>query len=259
MTQPTTTQKRNIPEGVLSLAQLDANGVHQEFYSHASSRTGSQLTFSVDTVKHKESESGLNLEIISITTGINGEVTLQLETNEIEGLELSLQGVKVVQASGTATDEPIIGSTTLVAGGLYPLTHTNITALTTVKDSAGTPATLALGTDYSIDPLTDMIKILSVGTFVGPLKATYTYGTANSVIMMTDTNREHFVRINTINKAKGNAKEIHELYRVKFAPADNKALKSDNVVTLTLKGTVLADPNRANDAVYGQFGRVIQL
>ena len=257
----TATQERNLPAGgVVSLAILSALGIPGAFASHATTKTGSKVSFSVESLKHKESESGENREILNIITSTSGELTLEVESNEAEALMFTLAGDKVMQTGATATAEPIIGSATLENGDLFPFPHANVTTITSIVDSTPTtPVTLMAGTGYEIDPLTDMIRILDKTVLVGPLKATYVYGDAITVTMLTNIDREHFVRINTQNKANGNSKEIHEFYRVKFEPASDKAIKSGDVVTLSLKGSVLADPNKENNATYGQFGRVIKI
>jgi len=128
-----------------------------------------------------------------------------------------------------------------------------------LTDSAGTPATLILGTHYTVDTDFGAVQFLDVSGFTAPFKASYTFGTATEIGIFTQALPERFLRLEGINTAQNNAKVLVELYRVAFDPLKEISFISDEYNKFELEGSLLADTTKPFDAVLGQFGRIVQL
>ncbi len=155
------------------------------------------------------------------------------------------------------TDEPVGGATPVV-GDRYFLAHPKVSALVVV-DSAGTPATLTLGTHYTADTDFGSIQFLDFTGLTAPYKASYTYGVATEIGIFTQPLPERYLRLEGLNTAQANAKVLVELYRVAFDPLKELSLISDEYNKFEMEGSLLADTTKPYDALLGQFGRIVQL
>jgi len=262
MTQ-TATQKRAIREGTISIAVNNGNGTLGPFYPFVSSKTGSDIKWTTEKISHMESESGLNQKIVSITTGKDGKVTLVLESQEKNAIAIGLRGTTASVVSGTATAETVPNTTTanLTVGGFYPLEKFKATAAPSaiVDSTPTTPVALVSGTHYIWHAELNAIELLDKTSLIGPLKATYAYSGSDTIGMMTESDKYHYVRCNTINRAKNNEAELTELYKVIFEPMDNYAIKADGIITFTLTGELLVDDTHSASDAMGQFGRITRV
>jgi hypothetical protein len=163
----------------------------------------------------------------------------------------------VTGSTGSVTDEPVGGATPVV-GDRYFLAHPKVSALVVV-DSAGTPATLTLGTHYTADTDFGSIQFLDVTGLTAPYKASYTYGVATEIGIFTQPLPERYLRLEGLNTAQANAKVLVELYRVAFDPLKELSLISDEYNKFEMEGSLLADTTKPYDALLGQFGRIVQL
>jgi len=182
---------------------------------------------------------------------------LTIEEFTKENLALALYGTHVVGTSGTVTAETIGGATPVV-GDRYFLAHPKVSTLVVV-DSAGTPATLTLGTHYTADTDFGALQFLDTTGFTAPFKASYGYGVATEIGIFTQALPERYLRLEGLNTAQNNAKVLVELYRVAFDPLKEISFISDEYNKFELEGSLLADGTKPFDAVLGQFGRIVQL
>ena len=126
-----------------------------------------------------------------------------------------------------------------------------------VTDSAGTPATLTLGTHYTADTDFGAVQFLDLTGFTAPFKAAYAHGIATEIGIFTQPLQERYLRLEGLNTAQGNAKVLVELYRVAFDPLKNLDLISNDFNKFELEGSLLADASKPIDAILGQFGRIV--
>lgn len=195
------------------------------------------------------------------TKSSSGEVTFSFTDLEDKKFAIGVLGT-LTPAAGSAT--PVtgeLGPAALAAGEVYFLgglsRHRNITALV-IQDSASSPATLVLTTDYTLDASTGKVTIVDPSTFTQPFSFAYTHQDPASVSMLSAGTPEYFLSFENINKASANDPGSVELYRVRFDPASTIDFLSDELQVLELKGSVLADPSKAvTDTEFGQFGRRI--
>ena len=243
-------------QGRVYLGQRDAAGLPIEVRSPGNVAE-LKLALKTDVLEHYESQTGQRSLDHRMVKQKSATVNLTIEEFTKENLALALYGNHVVGTGGTVTLKPI-GGATPVAGDRYFLAHPKVSDLV-VSDSAGTPATLVLGTHYTADTDFGAIQFLDVASFTVPFKASYAYGIATEIGIFTQALPERYLRLEGINTAQGNAKVLVELYRVAFDPLKEISFISDEYNKFELEGSLLADATKPFDAVLGQFGRIVQL
>ena len=215
-----------------------------------------KLSLKTDVLEHYESQTGQRSLDHRMVKQKSATVNLTIEEFTKENLALALYGNHVVGTPGTVTAEPV--GATPIAGDRYFLAHPKVSTLVVV-DSAGTPATLVLGTNYTADLDFGALQFLDTTGFTAPFKASYAYGVATEIGIFTQALPERFLRLEGIKTAQGNAKVLVELYRVAFDPLKEISFISDEYNKFELEGSLLADTTKPFDAVLGQFGRIVQL
>lgn len=129
----------------------------------------------------------------------------------------------------------------------------------TIVDSAGTPATLVLNSDYSIDLDSGIVTFIDVSGFTQPFKATYTEGDSTHVAVATRVTPEKYLLFRGINLADNEKPVFAEFYRTRFGPAKKVSLKTPEgkeVAAFEYDLEFLADPTKPRDPVLGRYGRI---
>jgi hypothetical protein len=215
------------------------------------------LSLKTDVIEHYESQTGQRAVDLRLVKQKSATVALTIEEFTKENLSLALYGSHVTDAGGSVTDEPVGGAAPMI-GDRYFLAHPKVSTLV-VKDSAGTPATLTLGTHYTADTDFGALQFLDTTGLTAPFKASYAFGDVSEIGIFTQPLPERYLRLEGLNTAQGNAKVLVELYRVAFDPLKELALISNEYNKFDLEGSLLADSTKPYDAVLGQFGRIVQL
>lgn len=216
-----------------------------------------KFSLKTDVIEHKESTSGQRATDARIIKGKSADFSCALEDFTKENLALVLYGASSQITTGTVTAEALpLG---LAVGDFAALKGQSVTSVV-VKDSTPvTPLTLVAGTDYELNAEHGSIRILNIGAYVQPFKADYTKGAVTSINMLTQPLPERFVRFEGLNIADSNKPVLIELYRVAIDPLKELAMIGENVASFDLSGSVMIDALKANDAVLGQFGRIVQI
>ena len=243
-------------QGRVYLGKRDLNGNPTEVRSPGNV-ADLKLSLKTEVLEHFESQSGQRSLDHRMIKSKSASISLAIEEFTKENLALALYGTHVATTGGTVTDEPVGGATPVV-GDRYFLAHPKVSALV-VKDSAGTPATLALGTQYTADADFGAIQFLDTTGLTAPFKASYTFGDVSEIGIFTQPLPERYLRLEGLNTAQGNAKVLVELYRVAFDPLKELALISNEYNKFEMEGSLLADSTKPYDAVLGQFGRIVQI
>ncbi len=204
------------------------------------------IALKTDVIEHYESTTGQRGLDARIVKQKNATVSLTIEEFTKENLALALYGSHVAVNSGTVTAETV-STAAPTLGDRYFLAHQKVSTVV-VTDSAGTPATLAKGTNYTVDEGFGAITFLDVTGFTAPIKAAYAYGAPLP---------ERHLRLEGINTADSNKRVMVELYRVAFDPLKDLSLITEDLNKFELEGSLLADTTKAYDAVMGQFGRIV--
>jgi hypothetical protein len=215
-----------------------------------------KLSLKTDVLEHYESQTGQRTLDHRMVKQKSATVNLTIEEFTKDNLALALYGNHTLTSGSTVTDEPLTNPVTI--GDRYFLAHPKVSALV-VKDSAGTPATLVDGTNYTVDLDFGALQFLNVAGFTQPFKASYAFGAITEIGIFTQPLPERFLRLEGLNTAQGNAKVLVELYRVAFDPLKEISFISDEYNKFEMEGSLLADATKPFDAVLGQFGRIVQL
>jgi len=243
-------------QGRVYLGKRDINGLPIEVRSPGNV-ADLKLSLKTEVLEHYESQSGQRSLDHRMIKSKSATINLSIEEFTKENLALALYGTHVATTGGTVTDEPVGGATPVV-GDRYFLAHPKVSALV-VKDSAGTPATLTLGTHYTADTDFGALQFLDTTGLTAPFKASYAFGDVSEIGIFTQPLPERYLRLEGLNTAQGNAKVLVELYRVAFDPLKELALISNEYNKFDLEGSLLADSTKPYDAVLGQFGRIVQI
>ncbi len=243
-------------QGRVYLGKRDTNGEPIEVRSPGNVAE-LKLSLKTDVLEHYESQTGQRTLDHRMVKQKSATVKLTIEEFTKENLALALYGNFVTGAAGTVTGEPLGGAAPVI-GDRYFLAHPKVSTLV-VTDSAATPATLALGTNYTAETDFGAIQFLEVTGFTAPFKASYGFGVTTEIGIFTQPLPERYLRLEGLNTAQGNAKVLVELYRVAFDPLKEISFISDDYNKFEMEGSLLADATKPFDAALGQFGRIIQL
>ena len=243
-------------QGRVYLGKRDINGLPIEVRSPGNV-ADLKLSLKTEVLEHYESQSGQRSLDHRMIKNKSATINLSIEEFTKENLALALYGTHVATTGGTVTNEQVGGATPVV-GDRYFLAHPKVSTLV-VKDSAGTPATLTLGTHYTADTDFGAIQFLDTTGLTAPFKASYAFGDVSEIGIFTQPLPERYLRLEGLNTAQGNAKVLVELYRVAFDPLKELALISNEYNKFDLEGSLLADSTKPYDAVLGQFGRIVQI
>jgi hypothetical protein len=179
-----------------------------------------------------------------------GDLTMTVDEFKTENLLLGLMGLSPDIITGTTVTAEVCP--TVTEGQAVRLANSFAT-LVSVVDSAVGPLTLTAGTDYVVTG--------STVTFIGipgtqPYKVSYTYGTGESVAMMTSlTPVERYVFFDGLDTNTG-AKVSVDIFRVQFVPAKTFSLIDPDWGSLELTGAILYDAVNAANANFGGFARI---
>lgn len=218
------------------------------------------LGLTEETFSHFNKCGAVDVEDFRGTKSQSAEITMTLsDIADAEIMAIGMKGrIDAAGTAGTVTDEVL--PTGVVVGDAYFLggntAHQAITGLT-VTDSAGSPATLVVDDDYTLDEETGRMEFLDVTGFTQPFKASYGYTDGEQVSFFTNPTQEYALRYDYINKANANRRGMVEIYRTRFSPFDALDLQPDELSIPTMTGGALADPNKEDTDRLGRFGRII--
>jgi hypothetical protein len=196
--------------------------------------------FSVTNQTHRESKSGLEKEDYRLAKQLNGTIDIMLSKYSIENLQLALYGTKTTNTGATVTAEVVTSPSNLKNAAT--LANFNITALTELTN-AGDTVTYDLGDDYTWDAWGNIY--FPTGTSITAsqsLRATYTFGTSESVNAFGDIQPSLWLRVTGTNNARGNSKVLIEMPKVILDPIAEWDLISTGKTTpeqISLKGAML--------------------
>lgn len=209
-------------------------------------------------VQHKESNSGQT----ALVRNFPSERAMMLDWTFAEfrpaNLATATFGTNVATVAGTATAESL--GVALVVGDEVRLANPGVSALV-ITDSAATPATLVLGTDYTVDANFGRIQILSIGAHVQPFKAAYGFQKRTDTGIFTGGQPDIAVLYEGINLAENNAPVIVEFYKVAPSVLQELMLITTGTDTagMQISAGVLIDTSKPASGPLGQFARITQV
>jgi len=242
-------------QGKLYVADRDAEGYAKGF-KYLGNVPSLAVNLTTDQVEHQESTSGQRLVDAVMIAKKSAEVQFDIEEFTANNIARALFGVSAT-ITGTSVTGESLNAVGLVAGDFFQTKNPKISAVA-VKASAGSPATLTLGTDYAIDSADHgTIKLLNAGSYVQPFKVDYTFATYSNVPMFTEALVDRWLKFDGLNTVDSNRAVRVELYKFNLYPMESWNLLSNDFAKWTIKGRALYDAAHAADSVLGGFGRVL--
>jgi hypothetical protein len=248
----------HLGKGPLYIADNDANGV-----AGALTDVG-EVMISVEVTKEYKSNTSTRNELnekdahVPVSQEVKGTLTLKEST--AKNLELILHGTKTANAGGSVTAQAFPSG--IVAGEEHLLPgFSGIVSALSIVDSAGTPTTLVLGTNYTVDLNYGRVKFILVTGFTQPFKASFTNAasTRNSILTKRVVNKRLRLEGINIGNNDGARKFIDEFYSVTLMPAKKIEPKSEDYATYELEFECISDPTKASDTEFGKYGNRLTL
>lgn len=198
------------------------------------------IEITVDKFEHKESESGDRLLDLVLVKEKKGTFSFTAENLSIENLALSFWGQSAVVAGATVGAPG--ASVVAYLDKKCPLPHAGVSSVV-VKDVTDT-TTYSATTDYVLDARNGTITPLSTGTIDEDdvLHVTYTYAGYTNLEAFTDSVApERYLRFEGLNTVTGKA-VIVDMMRAQFDPGTNYGLINEELGSIEIAGSILADP-----------------
>lgn len=236
-------------QGIAYVAARDANGKPQKLIDLGDAAE-CKIAMKTETMDVNESRSGQRLLAKRVPKAKSADLSLTLKEHQLENLALGAYGTVTTKASGTVTGEALPSA--LVAGDRVALANAKVSAVV-LKDSAGTPATLVAGTNYTVDADAGHIVIVNPAAFTQPFKADYSYGGSKKLGAFTQPSPERWIQFEGVNTADNNRRVRVCIFKVVLDPFDELGLIHEEMSKLTLKGAVLMDDKRLSTDPLGQF------
>lgn len=220
-------------QGPIYIAEYNTLGKNLGF-RNVGNCEGFELKFASNRITDTESQTGLRSIVADLLTSNEMEVSLNLKEIQKENLALAFAGQTASITGASATDE-IAHASGLIAGDIMKTNFDDVSSVV-VKDSAGSPVTLTLGTHYNIlDAEAGLIELINVGGFTQPFKISYTYSSQSRVTALSATDKFYSIfmkGINTVNNDDMTAR----LFKIRFSPAETIALLNNEFGRQQLNG-----------------------
>lgn len=245
-------------QGRVSLAELDASTGLPGAFRYIGDVSALTAKMTTEQVKHIESNTGFRSLAASFDSSKSLSLDMTLHSIDPDNLALAIRGAVQSTAGGTVTGESL--GAALVAGDEVYLANPGVSDLV-ITDSAGTPATLVLDTDYTVDLNFGRVTILDVGSYTQPFLAAYTYAARKAVGFFTTAQKNYALRYEGVNLAENNAPTRVDYY--KLAPGVLQELQhittGTDVAGMAITGDVLQDQTKSANGPLGQFGAITQV
>lgn len=245
-------------QGRVSLAPLDATTGLPGAFRYIGDVSALSAKMTTEQVKHIESNTGKRSLAASFDISQSLSIDMTLHSIDPDNIALAIRGAVNSTTSGTVTAESL--GTALAAGDEVYLANPGVSDLV-ITDSTGTPLTLTLNTDYSVDLNFGRVTILNVGAYVQPFKAAYSYAARKSVGFFVTGQKNYAMRYEGVNLAAGNAPTRVDYY--KLAPSVVQELQhitsGNDVAGMQITGDVLQDQTKSATGPLGQFGAITQI
>lgn len=211
------------------------------------------IKFSPKSVERQESMTTLRAPLRRMTQTTSA--TIELVTDEFNKKNFALAVNARIDdvAADLTTTFNVVFPAGAALGDVLSAGKYNINTVV-VTDSTGSPKTLVLDTNYSLDPFSGDIKLLDLtagGPYVQPLKAAFKQGAVTVMAGLAVPAVDLWVSMNGVNADTGQ-KGVLDCYRVRFDPAQAISFINNDYQDFALTGTVLQDTTKLANAVGGQ-------
>ena len=210
------------------------------------------IALATESWTHTNKCGAVDVEDARGTKSQSAEVTMALADMQDKIFALGVLGtLNAAGSPGTVTGEELPGD--LADGDVWFLGgKTRHRAITNLVITG-----MTVTTDYTLDAASGKVTFVGNQAISPPPEASYGYTDPSYVSLMTAGQQNYFMSYEFINKQDSNNPGSLELYKVRFDPTDNADFQSDEAQVMTFKGSALADIDRTDDTLLGQFGRRI--
>lgn len=215
------------------------------------------LAIASTSVTHMSKRQSVRVKDLDVVVEDSVTGTIKWSTATPDLLKQALFGAKAAVAAGTLTGVSLgaalsVGNIVKIPGDYRDIT------LTFIKDSAGSPATLVEGTDFTIDRAAGMVTILNLGAYVQPFKITGTAGVGTGVGLLNERKFEKWLRFKGINVADGDNSFTMDLYKVQIKPTKALALLAtgSEPTVFEIEFECLKDSTKSSTSTFGQMGDI---
>lgn len=172
---------------------------------------GFVITPTVQKIEHMESMTGKNRKDAVLETQQSLQITLRLESIDVENLSQAIFGTSTTIAQGTVTNETHLAH----KGYSFFLNRPNLTSFTSITPTA------VLKTDYDVNLKTGEVFIPKTSAIAdaSEVQCSYIAGAINRISGYTATNTELWLRFNGLNMADKLNPIVAEVFKVRFNPA----------------------------------------
>ena len=204
--------------------------------------------------EHVENETGKQFVDLRIQNRTMANISISFESMIKENLRDLLKATITTVIGAAVTAEAH------VAGGpgtAIKLDNLNVATWTSLTDDAATPVAYTRGTDYIINPPSNIVYFPAGSTIAAddPVEANYTAGNSTLVNAFKGTEQDYYMLFDGIDKVS-NERFTLELFKVSIDPATGIQLIGDEVIRTPVNAMVLYEAAAdTTDAPYGGFFR----
>lgn len=205
------------------------------------------------SVERNESMTTSRSPLRRMTQATSSSIELVTDEFNKKNFALAVRGRIDEVAADAGTTINHVFPTGAAVGDILAVPHRNINTLV-VTDSTGSPKTLVLNTNYTVDAFSGHITLIDItagGAYTQPFKAAYKQGAVTVVAGLALPDDEIWVCMNGVNADTGQ-KGVLDCYRVRLDPAQTLDFINNDYQDFTLTGTVLQDTTKLANAVGGQ-------
>lgn len=217
------------------------------------------ISLTKESIEHVSKRDSIAFKDLKVTRMVSGSGKIVCAQHTADILRTYLYGTKSTVTGGAFLAAAAVFPTGIVAGDIMPIPNdrTHLSALTSIVDSAGSPATLVLGTDYEVDLDAGVVKFLNVGGYTQPFKAAGTEAAGTGVGIFMQRTLLKWLRFHGINIADSDSDVVIDLYKVDIEPASEWTLLNDgaDVNKYEIAFELLKDTTKSSSATFGQYGR----
>lgn len=220
-----------------------------------------EISVETEHAEHWNSSGEVKARDVYVAVKEDAKARIVLDEHDSDVFAMALGGTVTKATVGATFTAKAFPGSTIAAGDKYPVPggYANLASLT-ITDSAGTPATLAAGTNYTVDLAAGVVTFTLVAGFTQPFKAAGAEANNSEIVSIaTKGSVEKFVRFDGINIADNNKTVIVDLYRASFSPNKVQVKTEGNDVHKSeFEAVLLKDSNAPFSAAFGQFGRYVK-
>jgi hypothetical protein len=213
----TETIKEYYGHGELWLGPAVAGGMPSAFDTSVAAIDSLEITLAAEYIEHVSKRTSIAKKDLKVLRMISGSGKLTCAQHSIALLKKYLYGSQTTVAGGAFAATAFAKNPAAVGDYLpLPSGKKKVSSLV-VTDSAGSPATLALGTDYEADADAGVIKILSLGAYTQPFKAAGTEAAGNQLNIFQTTPALQGMRFKGINLADSGDVKIVDFGKIQIS------------------------------------------